>query len=79
VVLSGEHLNAIHNAPQSRAEAAIQLEHLWDEFAQKYDVDILCGYVLNNSQRERESHIYERICEEHSADFDTLNWPHSIL
>ena len=52
---------------QGRAEAAIQLEHLWDEFAQKNDVDILCGYVLNNSQRERESHIYERICEEHSA------------
>ncbi len=52
---------------QGRVEAAIQLEHLWDEIAKKYDVDILCGYVLNDSQREHESHIYERICVEHSV------------
>ncbi len=52
---------------QGRAEAAIQLEHLWDEIAKKYDVDILCGYVLNDSQREHESHIFERICVEHSV------------
>jgi len=25
------------------------------------------GYVLNSFQREQESHIYERICAEHSA------------
>ena len=54
---------------QGKAEAAVQLEHLWDEIAEKYDVDILCGYVLNNSQREHESHIYERICAEHSATY----------
>jgi DNA-binding NarL/FixJ family response regulator len=52
---------------QGRADAAIQLEHLWDEIAKTCDVDILCGYVLNSCQRERESHIYERICAEHSA------------
>ena len=27
-----------------RVEAAIQLEHLWDDFARTYNVDILCGY-----------------------------------
>ena len=52
---------------QGRADAAIQLEHLWDEIAKTCDVDILCGYVLNGCQREQESHIYERICAEHSA------------
>ena len=52
---------------QGRADAAIQLEHLWDEIAKTCDVDILCGYVLNSFQREQESHIYERICAEHSA------------
>jgi hypothetical protein len=52
---------------QGRADAAIQLEHLWDEIAKTCDVDILCGYVLNSCQREQESHIYERICAEHSA------------
>lgn len=52
---------------QGRADAAIQLEHLWDEIAKTCDVDILCGYVLNSCRREQESHIYESICAEHSA------------
>jgi hypothetical protein len=51
---------------QGKAEAAVQLEHLWDEIAEKYDVDVLCGYVLKGFQHERESHVYERICAEHS-------------
>jgi CheY-like chemotaxis protein len=52
---------------QGKADAAIQVEHLWDEIARKHQVDILCGYVLNSFQREQESHVYERICAEHSA------------
>jgi DNA-binding NarL/FixJ family response regulator len=52
---------------QGKADAAVQLEHLWDEIAKTCNMDILCGYVLNSFQREQESHIYERICAEHSA------------
>jgi DNA-binding NarL/FixJ family response regulator len=52
---------------QGKADAAIELEHLWDEIAKTCDVDILCGYVLNDFQREREGHVYKRICAEHSA------------
>ena len=52
---------------QGKADAAVEVEHLWDEIAKSYNVDILCGYVLNSFQREKESHIYERICAEHSA------------
>jgi DNA-binding NarL/FixJ family response regulator len=52
---------------QGKADAAIQVEHLWDEIARNYKVDILCGYVLNSFQREQESDIYERICAEHSS------------
>jgi hypothetical protein len=52
---------------QGSADAAIQLEHLWDEIARRYEVDILCGYVLKRSQFEHESHIYRKICAEHSA------------
>ena len=52
---------------QGSADAAIQLESLWDQIAKRCDVDILCGYVLNSRQREQERHIYERICAEHSA------------
>jgi hypothetical protein len=49
------------------ADAAVRLEHLWDEVAKTYNVDILCGYVMQSSQREHESSVYERICAEHSA------------
>jgi hypothetical protein len=52
---------------QGEGSAAIQLERLWDEIAKTCDVEILCGYVLNSFQRKEESHIYERICAEHSA------------
>jgi DNA-binding NarL/FixJ family response regulator len=52
---------------QGNADAAIQLEHLWDEIANTCNVDILCGYVLKSFQREAESHIYTSICAEHSA------------
>ena len=52
---------------QGKADAAVEVEHLWDEIARSCNVDILCGYVLNSFQREQESHIYERICAEHSA------------
>lgn len=52
---------------QGKADAAILLEHLWDEIAKSYGMDILCGYVLDNFQREQETHFYEKICAEHSA------------
>jgi DNA-binding NarL/FixJ family response regulator len=50
-----------------KGDAAIRIEQLWDEVATEYDVDTLCGYVLSDFQREQESHIYERICAEHST------------
>jgi DNA-binding NarL/FixJ family response regulator len=52
---------------QGKPDAAIQVEHLWDEIAKTCNVDILCGYVLTSFQRERESHVYDSICAEHSA------------
>jgi DNA-binding NarL/FixJ family response regulator len=52
---------------QGKADAAIQVEHLWDEIAKTCELDILCGYMLNSFQREQESHIYEKICAEHSS------------
>jgi len=52
---------------QGKADAAIQLEHLWDEIARTHDLDVLCGYVLTDFQRDREGEICERICAEHSA------------
>jgi hypothetical protein len=52
---------------QGKAEAAIRLEQLWDEIARTYDVDILCGYPLSGVHRDENSHVFQRICAEHSA------------
>jgi len=52
---------------QGKAEAAIQVEHLWDDIARSHDIDILCGYLANGFQLTENRHIYKRICREHSA------------
>jgi CxxC-x17-CxxC domain-containing protein len=52
---------------QGNADAALQLEHVWDDEAKTSNLDILCGYTLHNFQREPESHIYRQICAEHSV------------
>jgi len=52
---------------QGNAEAAIQFEKLGNQLANKYDVELLCGYSSGCSQGAMDSHIFERICAEHSA------------
>ncbi len=52
---------------QGKADAAIRLEELWNEIARTYDVDILCGYLLESLRCEEDSYTFRRICEEHSA------------
>ena len=52
---------------QGKPEAAIRLEQLWNEIAIKHDVDIRCGYPLGSFQGGVGSHIFGRICAEHSA------------
>jgi DNA-binding NarL/FixJ family response regulator len=48
-------------------EAAIRLEQLWNEIAGRYDIDILCGYPLGSFYDQRGSHVFQRICGQHSA------------
>jgi DNA-binding NarL/FixJ family response regulator len=52
---------------QGKAEAAIQLEHLWDEIAKSHGLDVLCAYPLGSFEGGMDSHIFQRICSEHSA------------
>jgi DNA-binding NarL/FixJ family response regulator len=52
---------------EGNAEAAIQVEKLGNELAKTYDVDILCGYSSGSVRGAMDSHIFERICAEHSA------------
>jgi hypothetical protein len=54
---------------ERRAEAAIRLERLWNELANTYSVDILCGYPWRSFGHEEDSNIFRKICAEHSAIF----------
>jgi CheY-like chemotaxis protein len=52
---------------QGKAEAAILLEHLWDEIAKSDGLDVLCGYPLASFQGGVGSRVFEKICAEHSV------------
>lgn len=71
---SGEHLRvAVCGEGTStlwakgNADAAVQLERLWDDIAKTYELDILCGFLLRPSQGEQESDTYAKIGAAHSA------------
>jgi MEDS: MEthanogen/methylotroph, DcmR Sensory domain len=65
VAVFGEMCNLLW--AQGNAEAAIQVEKLGNQLAKTNDVDILCGYSLGSVQGGMNSHIFQRICAEHSA------------
>ena len=50
---------------QGHVEAAIQLEHLWDEIAMSHQMDILCAYPL--AARDESVPTVRRLCAEHTA------------
>jgi DNA-binding NarL/FixJ family response regulator len=52
---------------ESKADAAIRLEQLWDEVGKTFGVDILCGYALSSFHGEEDEHVFQSICAEHSA------------
>jgi DNA-binding NarL/FixJ family response regulator len=52
---------------EAKAEAAIQMEKAGSQLTKRYDVDILCGYTLASFQGGIGSHVFERVCAEHSA------------
>lgn len=64
VVACGEAVNNLLGA--GNVEATVRLEHMWDEIAQLYEVDILCGY-LRSSFAEQDTATLERVCAEHTS------------
>jgi len=48
-------------------EAAIMLERMWDEIAQNYEVDALCGYFRSAFASEESISMLEQVCAEHAA------------
>lgn len=45
-------------------EAAIQVEQLWNEVVESYDVDVFCAYCVPYGI---DDDLFQRICAEHSA------------
>jgi hypothetical protein len=52
---------------QGNASAAVQMEKLGNQLAKRYNVDIRCGYSLDNVNGGMDSHIFQQICAEHLA------------
>ena len=52
---------------RGNAEAAIKLEQLWNEAIRRYNLEVFCGYSLPSFQGGVGSHVFGRICAEHSA------------
>jgi len=49
-------------------EAALQLEHVWDEITRTRDIDTLCGYLFTGPlSQKKNSEIFQQICAEHSS------------
>ena len=44
----------------------MQWEHLWNELAKTYGVDIRCACVLGTGEREQNKETIERIRAEHA-------------
>jgi DNA-binding NarL/FixJ family response regulator len=52
---------------EGKADAAIAVERLTNELAQRYDLDILCTYPARSIEGLEDRQNFERICAEHSA------------
>lgn len=49
---------------QGRCGAAIQLEKLWNDLANRHGFALLCGYAMKNFQRETK--LFEEVCRAHT-------------
>jgi DNA-binding NarL/FixJ family response regulator len=52
---------------QGNADAAIRLEEITEQLTETHEVDILCGYPLNGFHGEKDEHIFQAICAQHST------------
>jgi DNA-binding NarL/FixJ family response regulator len=65
VAVCGECPALLH--AEGKAEAAVEMERLWNELASTYNVDSLCGYPIERFRGREQGPIFQRICAEHSA------------
>jgi hypothetical protein len=65
VAVCGEGVHTLLAA--GNLESTIKLERMWDEIAQQYEVDVLCGYFRSAFANEESISTLERVCAEHTA------------
>ena len=59
----GEMVNVLWQ--KGKADAALQLEALWNELAEQYSFSLLCGYAMANV--EQHSAGFKDICRQHTC------------
>jgi DNA-binding NarL/FixJ family response regulator len=52
---------------EGKADAAVRLEQITDEFAKTYEVDIFCAYSLSSFRGEKGEKVFQSICAQHTA------------
>jgi PAS domain S-box-containing protein len=52
---------------QGNADAAIELEHLWNKLAENHSFSLHCGYAFQGFDREEHGESFRKICEAHSG------------
>ena len=65
VVVCGEGVHTLLAA--GHIEATVLLERMWNEIAQRYEIDVLCGYFRNPFASEEGISKLKRVCMEHTA------------
>jgi len=65
VAVCGEGVHTLLAA--GNLEATIMLERMWNEMAQQYGVDVLCGYLRSAFANEESTSTLERVCAEHTV------------
>jgi DNA-binding NarL/FixJ family response regulator len=48
-------------------EAAVRLEHLWNELMRRHGAHTLCGYLSTAFPQSESNPVFQRICAKHSA------------
>jgi hypothetical protein len=47
---------------QGKPDAAIQVERLCNQLGKRYEMDILCGFLLSDFSCEEDKQIFRKIC-----------------
>jgi DNA-binding NarL/FixJ family response regulator len=65
IAACGEGVSAL--VAQGKAEAAVRLEQFWNLLARRFELDLLCAYDAETSNRTEHNELFRSICAEHSA------------